>query len=96
MEPVGSINREIHVLYLLRDFKLVSKAPGSRPNKQIRRRSRLDWLDEDLVRLSLNLKIRTASSRHRDRLMKFQDCQVVQRGRNVDDNIRARRSRLLG
>src|SRR5579872_3104141 len=40
----GSIDSEIHVLYLLRDFKFVSKAPGGRPNKQIRRCSRLDWL----------------------------------------------------
>src|SRR5579863_1001121 len=93
---LGSINRKIHVLYFLRDFKFVSKATGGRPNKQIRRRARLDWLDEHFVRFSLNLEVRTASSRHRDRLMKFKDRQVVQGGRYVDDGIRAGSARLLG
>ena len=59
-------------------------------------RSRLDRLDEHFVGLSLNLKIRTASGRHGDRLMKFQNRQVVQGGRNVDNSIRAGSSCLLG
>src|SRR5208282_2766319 len=91
----GAINSKIHVLHFLGDFKLVSKTPGSRPNEQIRRCPRFHGLDENLVGLSLDLKVRTASGRHRDRLVKFQNRQVVQGGRNVDDGIRAGSAGLL-
>src|SRR5208337_872152 len=83
------INGKIHVLYFLGDFKLISKAPGSRPNEQIRRCPRFHGLDENLVRLPLDLKVRTARGRHRDRLMKFQNRQVIESGGNVDDGVRA-------
>src|ERR1700722_16335936 len=91
----GAINSKIHVLHFLRDFKLVGKAPGSRPDKQVRRCPRFHGLDEDLVRLSLDLKIRTASRGHRDRLVEFQNRQVVQSGGNVHDGVRAERAGLL-
>ena len=33
----GAVDGKIHVLHFLGDFELVRKAPGSRPNEQIRR-----------------------------------------------------------
>jgi len=64
--------------------------------RTVRRCPRFHGLDKDLIRLSLDLKIRTARGRHRDRLVELQNRQVVQGSRNMDDGIRAGSAQLLG
>ena len=46
--------------------------------------SRLRRLDEHLVVLALDLEVGTAGRRHRDRLVKFKHCQMVQGRGNME------------
>src|SRR5215469_8743496 len=85
---LGTVDSEIHVFYLLGNFKLISESLRSGPNEQIGCSSRLDGFDENLVRLSLNLKIRAASGRHCDRLMKLDNCEMVQSSCHSDHRTR--------
>src|SRR6185437_6769650 len=89
------IDSEIHVLYLGSGFKLVREAARSGPYQKVGGCSRLGRFHENFVVLALDLEIRAAGGRHRDRLVEFEYGQVVQGSRYTRD-ILARGLWILG
>src|ERR1051326_2951133 len=70
--------KNFYFFYQCGGLKFVGKTARRSPDEQVRGSSRLFGLNENLVLLALNLKVRAAGRRHGDGLVKFQDGQMVQ------------------
>src|SRR5438270_6437751 len=92
----SGINCDIHSLHLFCSFELIGKAPRGRPDEKVGRDAGLRGLHEDTAVLALDLKIRASGSSHRDRLVKFQYCQVIQRRSNMEYALRWSQRLLRG